>query len=98
VCEPDRLFDGREVRIVPAGQWRLPHPALGSKGGGTIETDPQDKTGLATKTPQFMVYAKADGLGSPGERVSLRFTLPGRPLGAQWLDRLRRLIQGRINI
>ena len=98
VSEPDRLLDGREVSILPAGQRTLPHPALGYAGGGTIETDPQDKTGLSTKAPQFIVYVSADGLGSPGERVRLRFTLPSRPLLRQWLDRFERLIQGRINI
>ncbi|MFM9995026.1 MAG: hypothetical protein ACKVU4_04405 [Phycisphaerales bacterium] len=34
----------------------------------------------------------------PGERVAIRFSLPSKPLGAQWFDRLRRLIQGRVDV
>lgn len=36
--------------------------------------------------------------GRPGERVTIRFTLPSKPLAAQWVDRLRKLIQGRAKI
>ncbi len=98
VSEPDRVLDGRDVRILPAGQRTLPHPSLGYPGGGTIETDPQDKTGLTAKTAQFTVYVAADGLTAPGERVKLRFTLPSRPLLGQWWERFQRLVQGRVNI
>ena len=34
----------------------------------------------------------------PGERVSLRFTLPSKPLLTQWVDRLQKLIQGRAKV
>src|SRR5207244_3613670 len=37
VCSPDTVLNGREVRIVEAGQRTLPHPSLGYSGGGTIE-------------------------------------------------------------
>jgi hypothetical protein len=37
-------------------------------------------------------------LGAPGERVHLRFTLPRKPLLSQWLLRLHRLVQGRVDI
>lgn len=98
VSDPDRVLNGREVRIVEAGQRTIPHPSLGYSGGGTIETDPQDKTGLSTRSAQFTVYVMADGLGAPGERVKIRFTLPSRPLLSQWWERFQRLIQGRVNI
>jgi putative peptide zinc metalloprotease protein len=98
ICEPDAVLEGSGVRIVEAGQQRLPHPALGYTGGGTIETDPKDKNGLTTKASQFIVYVDAAGLAAPGERVTLRFTLPSRPLLDRWIDKLRQLLQGRVNI
>ena len=98
VSRPNLVIDGRDMRVVEAGQRTLPHPALSYSGGGTIETDPQDRTGRATKTPQFIVYVAADGLAAPGERVALRFALPWRPLLGQWVDRLSRMLQGRADI
>lgn len=95
---PDQVREGRNVSIVPSGQRMLPHPALGYSGGGSIETEAQDKTGLAAKTPQFIAYIDADGLGPPGERVKVRFSLPWKPLLWQWKQRVERMIQGRVDI
>lgn len=96
--DPYDAIPGRGVRVEDAGQRVIRHAALGAKGGGTVELDPQDRSGLSTKNYQFTVYVDADGLGPPGERVRLRFTLPPRPLLEQWIDRLQRMIQGRVNI
>jgi putative peptide zinc metalloprotease protein len=101
---PERLVNGTGVAIVEAGQKVLPHPALGYTGGGTIETENQDRTGLVAKTPQFIIRISGldDGgtewLGNPGERVKLRFSLPSRPLLGQWFDRVERLLQGRVQL
>jgi len=35
---------------------------------------------------------------TPGERVHVRFRLPNRPLLAQWIDRLRKEVQGRVKL
>jgi putative peptide zinc metalloprotease protein len=100
--DPYRVLDAASVHLIPAGQKLLPHPALSFAGGGTIETDPQDRSGLVTKRTQFI--ARVEGcaaagappwLGVPGERVKLRFDLPARPLLAQWVDRLQKRIQER---
>lgn len=96
--DPFNVITASAIRVEEAGQHQLPHPALGAAGGGQVELDPQDKTGTSSKNPQFTVYVEADGLGPPGERVKLRFTLPPRPLLSQWIDRLQRMIQGRVNI
>lgn len=107
---PDEEIEGGNVRVIDAGQVRLPHAALGFAGGGTIETEQNDQQGRMAKTPQFVVYvepmvlgdgASAPGqstLGAPGERVALRFHLPWRPLMAQWVDRLHKLVQGRVDV
>ncbi|MDX9910405.1 MAG: PqqD family peptide modification chaperone [Phycisphaerales bacterium] len=98
-----RVIDGGEVRVIDAGQLKLPHAALGFAGGGKIEIDEKERSGLLAKDPQFVVYVhapegRADELGRPGERVALRFTLPDRPLLSQWVDRLHKMVQGRVNL
>jgi putative peptide zinc metalloprotease protein len=86
----------------PEGLRSLSHPGLGMAGGGDIPVDPRDQTGLRTKSPTFRVTISVDEprsqLGLPGERVRVRFTLPDKPLMTQWWDRLRKLVQGRVNL
>jgi len=100
-------FVGSGVTVVEAGQTELPHQAMGYAGGGTIKTNSQDQTGRIADTAQFVMHIaefapKSDGadqwVGLPGERVSLRFTLPSKPLLYQWVDRLHKLIQGRVRL
>lgn len=106
VSSPSTLLRAQRMSIIPAGQRRLPHPALGHAGGGTIATEQRDERGVATTTPLFRVtvegLATAEGdqpwRGVPGERVHLRFELPPRPLIEQWVTRLRQLIQGRVDL
>jgi hypothetical protein len=61
--------------------------------------DPTDQQGRLARAPQFYAYLTSDEVvGMPGERVRVRFTLPDKPLLTQWVDRLRRLVQGRIDV
>jgi len=103
----DRILDARVERWGEAGQRQLPHAALSYPGGGQIETSSQDRSGLLAKHPVFRAYLVADagstlgagsGIGRPGERVNLRFSLPNKPLVSQWLDRLQKLLQGRAKL
>lgn len=86
----------------PAGLRSLPHPGLGVAGGGDVPVDPRDQTGMATKASTFRITIGVDDprsqIGLPGERVRIRFTLPDKPLMTQWWDRLRKLVQGRVNL
>jgi putative peptide zinc metalloprotease protein len=101
--DPFTVLEAGEVSVNPAGQHQLPHPALSYSGGGTIETDPQDKTATTAKQSTFiarLASLKTSGsgvpwLGVPGERVKLRIDLPAKPLLAQWIDRIQKLIQER---
>lgn len=102
---PDAEVEGGNIRVVDAGQVRLPHAALGFAGGGTIETEQSDRQGRMAKKPQFVVYVEPmgsnegpDAIGAPGERVALRFHLPWKPLMSQWVDRLHKLVQGRVDV
>jgi len=97
------VIEGGAVRVVEAGQHELPHAALGFAGGGTIETEKKDQRGTVAKNPLFTVYIEpATGTtlahGEPGERVSIRFSLPAKPLLAQWVDRLHKMVQGRVDV
>jgi putative peptide zinc metalloprotease protein len=105
----DRIMLGENVRVMPAGRPEIEHAALGYGGGGKIEIDPSDRSGVRTRRPVFTVYidpvrpegmeqAQAGWAGLPGERVKVLFELPPRPLMVQWADRLAKAIQGRAQI
>lgn len=96
-----------------AGDRALPHPALADVGGGQVQTSRQPNQtgqggtgqGAQATRPRFVVEMEADFASTqaavrpmPGERVAVRFTLPSRPLLSQWIDRLRQLVQGRVDI
>jgi hypothetical protein len=100
LSDPRTTMHASSAVVIEAGQKQLPHAALGFAGGGKIETDPRDRSNLFTIRNQFFVHITADGgtVGAPGERVALRFVLPDKPLAAQWLDRFRRLVQGKVKL
>ena len=101
-----RVQDARQAEIVsiqPLGR-ELPHASFSAQGGGQIETGQDEQSSMLAKDPQLKMYLRlsdaGDGqwLGLPGERAKLRFTLPDKPLLVQWLDRLHKLVQGKVNI
>lgn len=102
VSMPDVIVGAESIRAIDAGQVYLPHASLGFAGGGTIKTARDDQTGLRTETAQFIVYVEPSEneswSGVPGERVHLRFRLSAKPLAVQWVDRLHKLIQGRVQL
>jgi putative peptide zinc metalloprotease protein len=104
-----RVISARMDRVFDAGGRDLPHAALGFAGGGTIQTDASREDGTAATKPVFKAWITIPGVSDdgeaahasltrPGERVTIRFTLPDKPLAAQWVDRLRKLLQGRARI
>ena len=101
-----RVFEGQVDKVVESGQRDLPHASFGFAGGGTVEIDESEQSGLLARNPQFVMHvlpkAAEDGghpwPGLPGERVKLRFALPDKPYLHQWVDRLHKLIQGKVDI
>lgn len=97
----DQVLDGRLVREVPAGESRLPSPALSVQGGGKIALDPQDAHGTKTLERLFQFDVE---LQSPpvqylfGQRVHVRFEHPWEPLAMQWFRGVRRLFLSRFNV
>jgi putative peptide zinc metalloprotease protein len=45
----------REVEVVEAATNKMPHPALGYAGGGSLQQNPQDPQGMTSATTQFEV-------------------------------------------
>jgi hypothetical protein len=93
---------GLEPDAMDAGQTLLPHAGMGTAGGGAIPVRPDEGQGRLTDRPQFLVHVRPvpteRWTPTPGERVHLRFRLSPKPLAAQWADRLRKLIQGRVQL
>jgi putative peptide zinc metalloprotease protein len=102
VSLPGVEVGGGAALAVGAGQRVLPHAGLGAAGGGTIAVMPDDETGRVSSTPQFVVYIQPEPsprwTPTPGERVHLRYRLKPKPLLAQWVDRLHKLVQGRVQL
>lgn len=109
VSRVDDIVRGGAVRVIDAAQKELPHASLGFTGGGTFETQSDDKTGRVAKRAIFEVKIEPEyndeagrrvvaWTGAPGERVNLRFTLPSKPLLWQWTDKLQKLVQGRAQL
>lgn len=103
--EPHRAYEVVGLRRRSAGDRILPHSALADTGGGQVQTNRDPNAGGQATRPRFTVEMDADFARAapehpplPGERVAIRFTLPSRPLLGQWIDRLRQLVQGRIDI
>ncbi|CAG0993572.1 putative peptide zinc metalloprotease protein [Phycisphaerales bacterium] len=97
--------EARTEKIIDAGTRDLPHEALSYKGGGTIETQADDKSGRLSKGAVFKGYfvpvdaaSFSTETAKPGERVVLRFTLDSKPLLSQWWLRLRQTLQGRAKV
>lgn len=108
VSDVGTVLEATNVRAVEAGQKLLPSAAIGYSGGGAIEIDPSDKSGRIAKRPVFTLYMDVsppadakrplDAMLTPGERVRVRFKLDHKPLLSQWMDRLRKEIQGRVKL
>ncbi|MBX3358296.1 MAG: PqqD family peptide modification chaperone [Phycisphaeraceae bacterium] len=101
----DSVIPATRIEPVPAGREELISAALGYSGGGAVETNPEDRSGQSGRRPTFTVLITPDiPTGdhvqwlSPGERVKIRYTLPSKPLLVQWLDRLSKTIQGRVDV
>ncbi len=104
VSEVDAVLVGGTVTTPGAGQRILPGSALGFDGGGSVETERDDRSGRMAKRPVFTVYVQPESaeellrVALPGTRVHVRFTLEDRPWLSQWWERLERELQGRVKL
>jgi putative peptide zinc metalloprotease protein len=92
--KPDRTYKGRLLRVIPGAGTTLPSPALGTAGGGSVESDPADTTG---RTARYNVYQMDisippdDDALRIGGRAYVRYRHADRPLIVQLYRRLRQL-------
>jgi putative peptide zinc metalloprotease protein len=101
VYEPDRIFPGRIVREVPAGDAQLPSKALATGGGGRVAADPRDPQGVKALDRIFQLdvaLARGSSVALFGQRVHVRFTHPMEPLAMQWYRGIRQLFLTRFNV
>jgi putative peptide zinc metalloprotease protein len=97
---PGETFSARLVREQPAGDTRLPSPALGAGGGGRVPLDPRDPEGQRALVRIFQFDLAVDAAPPDvgfGGRVHLRFRLTPEPVGAQIGRRVRQLFLARLN-
>ncbi|MEK6798398.1 MAG: hypothetical protein AABZ12_05510, partial [Planctomycetota bacterium] len=97
--QPESEFDGLIKEILPAGQDRLPSPALGQPAGGSIAVNPTDSSGTKSAEPFFEIRIRPEALVRllPGQRVQVRFTLTAKPLGRQCWQAFWRIWQRRVH-
>ena len=95
---PGMLLRGGIIRILPAGQSRLPSAALGYTTGGPIAINPQDATARRAAEPYFELFVRPRipiAIGAvwlSGQRVMVRIALPAKPLLWQGWNALHRLL------
>ena len=88
-------------REVPGASERLPSPALGSAGGGTVAVDPRDTQGVTAMQKVFQIDLELPSdrrLLNIGGRVYVRFDHGWEPLAVQWGRQLRQLFLARLNV
>jgi putative peptide zinc metalloprotease protein len=97
----EAALPARLVRHVPGGSDRLPHPALGGEGGGTVAVDPRDAHGVTAVERIFQVDLELPApapLVNLGGRVHVRFDHGRAPLATQWYRELRQVFLARFNV
>lgn len=99
---PDLELTGRVTAFLPAGQDRLPSPALGFAAGGAIATKPDDESGTQTAERVFEIHVRPEPSDAvrllAAQRVVIRFTTPSKPLAVQGWRLLRQTLQQRFQI
>jgi putative peptide zinc metalloprotease protein len=89
------------ARVVPAAGDRLPHKALGIRGGGRVAVDPRDERGVTALEKWFQIDLELPDetqLVNVGERVHVRFDLGTEPLVRQWYREVRRVFLSRFDV
>ncbi|MGI9333339.1 MAG: efflux RND transporter periplasmic adaptor subunit [Gammaproteobacteria bacterium] len=97
----ERSFAAEVEREVPAANDKLPSRVLGSAGGGAIDVNPADDTGLEVLKPIFQLDLAVPGYAGPvhyGTRVHVRFDHGTDTLAQQWWRELRQVFLRRFSV
>ncbi len=94
---PGRIHTVREMKFIPAEQDVLPSPALGWRGGGDVEVDNQDPSGVKAKRPFYTTLSELEEHPEGGlqhHRTGyVRCHLTWEPALTQGLRWLRQILQ-----
>jgi putative peptide zinc metalloprotease protein len=88
-------------RVVPAASERLPAPALGSEGGGSVPVVPGDRQGVTAAQRVFQLDLELSSpvhLVNAGGRAYVRFDHGRVPLAEQWYRQIREIFLSRFNV
>jgi putative peptide zinc metalloprotease protein len=97
----DEILPAQITHLVLSATGALPHPALGTQGGGALAVDPRDERGMHTVAPFFEVEVDVPlppGARTIGGRVYLRFDHGYKPIAWRWYRSLRQLFLSRLNV
>ena len=99
---PGDEMSGTVIKIMPAGQKKLPSASLGFAGGGEIRLASDDSSGTEAAEGVFEVIVRPDNTAGPPllleQRVSLRFEMSPKPWAVQWWRKILQLVQRRFHI
>jgi hypothetical protein len=99
---PEALVTGTILQFIPAGQERVPSPALTYAGGGSIPISVDDQKGTKTAERVFEIRIAPDPESCvrllAGQRVVIRFENRSKPLLEQWKRSLLQLFQRRFKV
>jgi len=101
VDQPQRAWEGKVLREVPAGGEYLPSSALAVEGGGEIAIDPRDTKGPKTLERIFQIDVELDDkshVNHFGQRVFVRFEHQMEPLSIQIYRSIRLLFLSSFNV
>ena len=99
---PEALVTGTILQFIPAGQERVPSPALTYAGGGSIAISVDDQKGTKTAERVFEIRIAPDPESCvrllAGQRVIIRFENQSKPLLEQWKRSLLQMFQRRFKV
>ena len=104
---PGVQFAGLAQKPPPAGRKRLPSQALAYSVGGSIAVDPNSRDGSEAAEEFFELEVVPQGTKDSegkdlvllsGQRVTVRFDMPARPLAYQWGRTILQLLPRQFNI
>jgi putative peptide zinc metalloprotease protein len=99
---PDAVIAGTIAQFLPAGQERVPSPALTYAGGGSVAVSLDDEKGTKTAERIFEIRIAPDPESCvrllAGQRVVIRFENRSKPLIEQWKRSLLQMFQRRFKV
>lgn len=98
VQRPERTYEARISRRVPASRRQLPSEALGKLGGGEVAVAMDGQHALEGQFEFELSLLDAESISRVGGRVHARFVHPWEPYGPRLYRQVRRVFLSRFDI